>query len=252
MGKPFTKPNKFAEQQKKTFAKNFDAHKHAEQDWNLEWFECTGRQNFIQEAMDDKLIIIVDAPSGCGKTTTVIHKALQMIRAKTKQKIVYVKNPAECGDDKIGFLPGDEEEKLAPHAKTTIGVFQQFVSKGRLDCMLNKQIEFAIPNFLQGSTIDNAVLILDESQNMSPSTVKLVAERAGENTIVVIIGDSKQRYSVVRREDGLRDIINKVTYEEIGVRLVRPSFEKNVGYVRMETNNNMRSELSKIITELYE
>ena len=84
---------------------------------------------------------------------------------------------------------------------------------------------------------------------MSPNTVKLITERAGLGSIVVIVGDSRQRYSVKKREDGLNDIIQKVTKEEGGVRL---SNYGNVGYIKMTSDNNMRSSLSKFITEIYE
>jgi predicted ribonuclease YlaK len=84
---------------------------------------------------------------------------------------------------------------------------------------------------------------------MSPETVKLCAERAGQGSKVVVVGDSKQRYSVKGRKDGLRDLIEKVTQEHAGYLI--PKYA-NVGYIRMESDNNMRSSLSKFITEIYE
>ncbi len=83
---------------------------------------------------------------------------------------------------------------------------------------------------------------------MSPNTIKLCAERAGQNSKVIVVGDSKQRYSVKGRPDGLRDLIGKVTQEHAGYLI--PKY-KNVAYIRMETSNNMRSSLSKFITEVY-
>ena len=84
---------------------------------------------------------------------------------------------------------------------------------------------------------------------MSPNTVKLISERAGQGSIVIVVGDSRQRYSVKKRDDGLNDLILKVTSEEAGTRVSKYG---NVGYIKMTSDNNMRSSLSKFITEIYE
>src|SRR5690606_6360324 len=131
------------------------------------------------------------------------------------------------------------------------GIFLQFMSAEKLDNDIKSgNIVITIPNFLLGATIERSIIIIEEAQTMSPNTIKLIAERAGEGSIVVVVGDSKQRYSVKKREDGFNDLIRKVTVEsKNGPRISK--FE-NVGYVRMSSDNNMRSALSKFITDIYE
>jgi predicted ribonuclease YlaK len=219
-------------------------------DFKLDWFTPEGDQHLIVEAMDTCELICVDAPSGCGKSTTVLWKALNDYKQRKYEKVLLIKTPTEAGTDQIGFLSGDKKSKLECHMESMKTIFLQFMSLGKLDNDIrNENIVLDIPNFLLGRTFDNTLILLEEAQTMSPATIKLCAERAGQGSKVVIIGDSRQRYSVKAREDGLADIINKVTKEDSGYRV--PKF-KNVGYIRMESNNNMRSSLSRFITEIYE
>ena len=75
----------------------------------------------------------------------------------------------------------------------------------------HKNIEFTIPNFLAGKTIDNAIIIIDEAQLLSPKTTKMLLERAGVNTKIILLGDKAQSYAAKHREDGFTDFVKKVT-----------------------------------------
>ena len=217
--------------------------------FKLDWFTPEGNQHLIVEAMDNCELTLVDAPSGTGKSTTVLWKALSDYKQRKYQKIMLIKTPTEAGEDQIGYLSGDKSSKLEAHMQSMKGIFLQFMSAGKLENEIkNENIVLDIPNYLLGSTFDDTLIILEEAQTMSPNTIKLCAERAGQNSKVIIVGDSKQRYSVKGRADGLRDLIGKVTQEHAGYLI--PKY-KNVGYIRMETSNNMRSSLSKFITEVY-
>jgi len=218
--------------------------------YKLDWFTPEGSQHLITEAMDDCELIVVDAPSGTGKSTTVLWKAINDYKQRKYQKVLLIKNPTEAGNDQIGFLSGDKTSKLEAHMESMKSIFLQFMSSGKLENDIkNENIVLDIPNYLLGRTFDDTLILLEEAQTMSPETVKLCAERAGQGSKVVVVGDSKQRYSVKGRKDGLRDLIEKVTQEHAGYLI--PKYA-NVGYIRMESDNNMRSSLSKFITEIYE
>ena len=218
--------------------------------FNLDWFSPKGQQPDIVESMENNYLTIVDSPSGTGKSSTVLWKALSDYKNKLFDRVYLVKNPTEAGDDQIGFLPSTAEDKISVHMEAMKTIFYQFVPKEKLENDIKSgNIVLTIPNFLLGTTIDHSVIILEEAQTMSPNTVKLICERAGEGSIVVVVGDSKQRYSVKKREDGLNDLIRRVTESKEGTLISR--FER-VGYIKMNSDNNMRSELSKFITEIYE
>lgn len=122
-----------------------------------------------------------------------------------------------------------------------------FVTKrdGRKD-----KIRLTIPNFLLGATFDNCIVCLDETQLMSPMTVKLLTERCGKNTKYIILGDDLQRYAVKKRGDDFNDFIERTTVEHQGVRFSK--HEPMIGYVRMSRHDNMRSDGSAFINKLYE
>lgn len=225
-------------------------HRTQRESYNLGWFKPVLSQPLIVQAMEERDLVLCDAPSGCGKSSTIIWKALQELQSGYYESIILIKNPTEAGDDLLGYLPGEAESKLELHFTSMKGIFHDFMSPGKLESDIkNKKIILSIPNFVLGATFYNSLIIIEEAQTMSPNTIKLLTERCGEGSRVVIAGDSKQRYSVKKREDGFRDLINRVTGDYHGQ---RESKYDNVGYIRMETNNNMRSSLSRFITEIYE
>lgn len=225
-----------------------DVYKVRSEKYSLGWFKPQGRQKDIIDAIDQYNWVAVQAPSGCGKTTTVVWKALSLLNG-TYRKIVFVKNPTEAGDDQIGFLTGGESSKLEPHFDSMRGVFLDFMSKGKLESdEKNGNIEFKIPNFLLGATISNSIVILDECQTYSPQTLKLLMERVDDSCKLVILGDRCQQYSVKKRKDGFTDFIERVTRtDEQG----RYSIESIFKYVELTTNENQRGAISKRVTELY-
>ena len=224
--------------------------KHASH-YRLDWFEPTPIQEEICMSYYSNDLTAVQGSSGTGKSTTVIHLALTDLKDRRFKKIVFCKTPAELGDDKIGFLSGDAKEKLTMHFEAMRSIFHTFMTKEKLTMEeANGHIEFTIPNFIAGRTIDNAIFILDESQLLSPGTTKLLLERAGENCKVVIMGDKAQNYACKHRDDGFTDFVKRVTrIDEDGCRV---SIQPTMGFVEMKAGDNMRSDLSRRIVELYE
>jgi predicted ribonuclease YlaK len=221
-----------------------------QQDYNLGWFKPKGKQQDIQNAMETKELIIVNSPSGTGKSSTIIHKALCDYKRGRFNKILLIKTPAESGTDQLGFLTGNKNEKLLSHMESMKSIFLQFMTKNKLENdIASGNLIFDVPNYLQGRTIDNAIIILEEAQVMNPDTIKLCAERAGKGSIVVVAGDSDQRYAIKKREDGLLDLIDRVCYENYNALFpMKPEF---VAYIEMDSSHNMRSSLSRYVTEIY-
>jgi len=226
-----------------------DARKHASH-YKLDWFTPTKMQREIQVSYYHNDLTAVQGSSGTGKSTTVIHLALSDLKDKRYGKIVFCKTPAELGDDKIGFLSGSANEKLATHFDSMRSIFHSFMTKEKLVMEeAHGVIEFTIPNFIAGKTIDNAIFIIDEAQLLSGGTMKLLLERAGLNTKVVVLGDRAQTYAASKRTDGFTDFVKRITVVEDGHRI---SDETTMGYVELKAGDNMRSPLSRRVVELYE
>ena len=229
-------------------SQDVEARKNINEKYNLDWFKPSARQQDIVDAIDQYDWVGVQAPSGCGKTTTVVWKALSLL-GKGYRKIIFVKNPTEAGDDQIGFLTGNESSKLEPHFDSMRGVFLDFMNKGKLESdEKNLNIQFKIPNFLLGATLSDAVVILDECQTYSPNTLKLLMERIDDSCKLIILGDRAQQYSVKKRKDGFTDLIERLTgVDEQGRYSTEPLFK----YIELTSNENKRGAISKRVTELY-
>lgn len=221
------------------------------QKYNLSWFHPQGKQILYANEIDAYDTLLVQAASGTGKTTLAVWKGLGMLGKKYK-KIMFIKTPNESGDDQIGFLSGAKEDKLEAHLKNMRGVFLDFMNIGQLESdEKNGNIVFEIPNFIQGGTFSDSYVIIDESQNMSPSTIKLLLERFDDSCKVVVLGDCKQTYSIKKRQDGFTDLVGRVTAvdETTGERYcVEPEWS----YVELPTSENMRGKRSRRVTEIYD
>lgn len=123
------------------------------QKYDLDWFKPRGRQVEIMDAVDTHDWVAVEAPSGSGKTTALLWKALNLIQQGKYRRLVFVRGVMEVGDDCIGYLKGSEEDKLSA-LDSTRWLFLDFMSKGKLECEEKAgNIVFKIPNFLLGATI---------------------------------------------------------------------------------------------------
>jgi predicted ribonuclease YlaK len=216
------------------------------EEYKLSWFRPTQAQSSICYSMQVNDLTIVQAVSGAGKSSTAIWQALSLLKQGKYKHIVFVKTPCEDGDDQIGYLTGDANQKLIAHFEAMRTIFTDFMSKGKLECdEKNGRIQFSIPNFIAGKTLYDSILIIDEGQKVSPNTMKLLLERVSDSCAVVVLGDKAQRYAKNKRADGLTDLINRVTNQD-GV-----CVEDNMSVIKLGSENNVRGRLSKRIVEIY-
>lgn len=153
--------------------------------------------------------------AGTGKTFIALYKALEEVMDKGNpfQKVVLVRSVVPSRD--IGHLPGDEKEKtdvyLAPYKATCQHLFNTDQAYERL--VEQKNIEFMITSFVRGITIDNAVIIVDECQNMNFQELSSIITRVGENTKIIFCGDFKQT-DLCKKHDqsGLREFVEIIKH----------------------------------------
>lgn len=243
--------NKEAKRAKQQGNKVADSERKHESHYFLDNFKPNDIQLTIADSYYCNDLTIVQGSSGTGKTTMAIYLALQDLKERVYDKIIFVKTPSELGDDQIGALKGGLEEKLEPHFRSMRGVFYQFMTKEKLKMEeQHGNIEVTVPNYLTGETIDDAIFIIDEGQLLSPSTTKFMLERAGPNCKTILLGDRYQDYSIRYRKDGFSDFIGLVTkINENGDKVVT---QPSTGYIKMNSEHNMRSEQSKRIVKVYE
>ena len=150
-------------------------------------------------------------PAGCGKTFLSVHRALRELGDKESKidGIVSVKPLVEADGEKIGFLPGDLEEKTAPWMMSFYYNMEQIIGKQRLRMLKEGGIVEVMPlAFMRGITLSNKFVILDEAQNATPEQIKMFVTRIGQDSKYIITGDLEQS-DLRNRTSGLEDAIKR-------------------------------------------
>ena len=168
-------------------------------------------QKRFYKTISSKDITFGIGPAGCGKTYLSVHRALRELGDKESKidGIVIVKPLVEAAGEKIGYLPGDVEEKTAPFMMSFYYNMEQIIGKQRLQVLKESNTIQVIPlAFMRGITLANKFVILDEAQNATPEQIKMFVTRIGENSKYIITGDLEQS-DIQKHKSGLEDAIKR-------------------------------------------
>ena len=168
-------------------------------------------QRRFYKTISTKDITFGIGPAGCGKTYLSVHRALRELGDKDSpiDGIVIVKPLVEAAGEKIGYLPGDVEEKTAPFMMSFYYNMEQIIGKQRLQILKDSNTIQVIPlAFMRGITLANKFVILDEAQNATPEQIKMFVTRIGENSKYIITGDLEQS-DIQKHKSGLEDAIKR-------------------------------------------
>lgn len=177
--------------------------------------------NYIQEeyltAIRQNPIVFGIGSAGTGKTyVAAAYAAAQLFHRKT-QKIIITRPNIEVGKS-LGFLPGTLEEKYHPYLEPFQQAFERTLGKGLYEYALkNKQIDAKPLGFMRGSTFDDAIVLVDECQNMTKTEFKMLLSRIGQNCKIVLSGDDDQ---IDIKNSGLEDALYRLQSIQ-GVEVVR-------------------------------
>jgi len=150
-------------------------------------------------------------PAGCGKTYLSVHRALRELGDKQSpiDGIVIVKPLVEAAGEKLGYLPGDIEEKTLPFMMSFYYNMEQIIGKQRLEMLKANNVIQVIPMaYMRGITLADKFVILDEAQNATPEQIKMFVTRLGSNSKYIITGDLAQS-DIKRGKSGLEDAVKR-------------------------------------------
>jgi PhoH-like ATPase len=202
-------------------------------------------QGMAMDALLDPNIdlVILTGPAGCGKTLLALATALeQVIERGLYDKIIVTRSTPEIAES-IGFLPGTEEEKMAPWLAAITDslevLHQQDESMhGSLNYIMDKaNIQFKSVNFMRGRSIQNALVLLDECQNLTAAQLKTIITRCGEGTKLVCSGNLAQIDS------------NYLTAVTSGLTYIVERFKNFPGSATINLNGVVRSRLASFAEE---
>lgn len=168
--------------------------------------------NYIQgtylEAIRDNEVVFGIGSAGTGKTYVAASYAAGELFHRRIDKIILTRPNVETGRG-LGFLPGELEEKYAPYLDPFDSVFTKTLGKGFYDYSLkSKAIEPRPLGFMRGSSFDNAIILVDECQNMTKTEFKMLLSRIGKNCKVILSGDPDQ--TDIGSDSGLMDAVHRL------------------------------------------
>lgn len=156
----------------------------------------TEGQKIVVEDFDRGLNLVLMGSAGTGKTFLSLYLALNSIVKNNKNtgpsKIIIIRSVVATRD--IGFLPGSIKEKMAAYEEPYKGIFSELFDRGDAYEVLKSKgiVEFCSTSFLRGTTIKDAFIILDETQNCNYEEIRTIITRVGKNSRLILCGDTKQ------------------------------------------------------------
>jgi phosphate starvation-inducible PhoH-like protein len=147
-------------------------------------------------------------PAGTGKTYLAVAMAVKAFKAHEVSRIILTRPAVEAGE-KLGFLPGDLQNKVDPYLRPLYDALFDMLGAEKYQSLLEKQlIEVAPLAYMRGRTLDDAFIILDEAQNTSPEQMKMFLTRMGAGSKVVVTGDVTQIDLPDKARSGLVDALS--------------------------------------------
>ena len=163
--------------------------------------KTVGQQAYV-DAIRKNSVTFGVGPAGTGKTYLAVCMAVTAFKSKQVEKIILTRPAVEAGE-KLGFLPGDLQEKVDPYLRPLYDALQELFGLETYEKLMERgAIEVAPLAYMRGRTLSGAFIILDEAQNTTREQMKMFLTRMGEGSKVVVTGDVTQ-IDLAGKESGL-------------------------------------------------
>jgi len=208
----------------------------------------TENQKGFFEAYDKSKVMLLHGIAGTGKTYIALYHALEEVLDKTNrnyERVVIVRSAVPSRD--IGHLPGDEKEKTEVYTQPYVEICDDLFGRHDAYQRLTEQkiVQFMITSFVRGITLDNAIIIVDECQNMTDMELNSIMTRVGERSKIIFAGDFRQTDLYKKTDNsGLKkfmriaDMMPSFKTFEFGIEdIVRSSIVKEYILARLQYEN---------------
>lgn len=174
------------------------------------------QQNLIQILQNKKTkCALIKGPAGTSKTILAIYAGLQLLREKKISDITYVRSAVESGSSKLGFLPGDINDKFSVYATPLQDKLEELLPPQVIKMLNEGQHVKAMPiNYMRGLSFSGRLIILDESQNFTTDELVTAVTRLGEHSRIWVLGDPNQSDLTGKSKNDFVQFCNKLNDEE--------------------------------------
>jgi phosphate starvation-inducible PhoH-like protein len=201
--------------------------------------KTTNQQAYLDAIRDHDLVFGI-GPAGTGKTYLAVAAAVHMLKQERAKKVILVRPAVEAGE-RLGFLPGDMQQKVNPYLRPLFDALHDMMDFGTLKrFMLGDVVEVVPLAYMRGRTLNRSVIILDEAQNTTRGQMQMFLTRMGHGSKMIVTGDVTQIDLTDPSESGLIDAVRRL-------RRIR-----GIGFVTMDKSDIVRHRLVQRIVEAYE
>ncbi|SDX90508.1 phosphate starvation-inducible protein PhoH [Ruminococcaceae bacterium YAD3003] len=177
-------------------------------------------QRMYVDSLKQSELVICSGPAGTGKTFLGVAMAVKALKAREVSRIILTRPAIEAGE-RLGFLPGDIEEKVNPYMRPIYDALSALLGQEMFERYYDKGvIEVSPLAFMRGRNLDDCFVLLDEAQNTTPEQMKMFLTRLGVNCRACVCGDFTQIDLPRGIESGLKDAIT-VLQDVEGIKIVR-------------------------------
>lgn len=160
------------------------------------------QRQYIQAVRSHDLTFCI-GPAGTGKTYLAAVLAIQALLSNQYERLILTRPAVEAGE-RLGFLPGDLQQKIDPYLRPLYDALYEFVEPEKISGLMDRGvIEVAPIAYMRGRTLNNAFVIIDEAQNTTPAQMKMLLTRIGFKSKMVVTGDLTQTDLPMQQESGL-------------------------------------------------
>ena len=198
----------------------------------------TPTQNKYIECITHNVLTFSVGPAGTGKTWLATALAARELLDRNIRKLILTRPSVEAGES-LGFLPGDLDQKFSPYLAPFIDCLFERLGKNATEYLLKNGSIEAIPlGYMRGRTFKDSWVILDEAQNTTPAQMKMFLTRIGEDTKVIVNGDTTQKD--IKGVNGLSDALGRFVGTD------------DVGIVKFDRTDVVRSGLVRVVLDKYQ
>jgi phosphate starvation-inducible PhoH-like protein len=198
-----------------------------------------GQKRYV-DCIRENTVTFGIGPAGTGKTYLAVAAAVKSFKSNEVSRIVLTRPAVEAGE-KLGFLPGDLQNKVDPYLRPLYDALHDMFGAEAFQKNLEKgNIEVAPLAYMRGRTLDDSFIILDEAQNTTKEQMKMFLTRLGFNSKAIITGDITQIDLPVAKSSGLIDAVKILKNVE------------GIGIVRFSEKDVVRHRIVQLIVKAYE